>query len=167
MALMISFAGCGASAATLPPVPGGTYTSQQYQFKVTYPQGWSANVQAQPSQPIPLVLVITRTMSNASAGPAVSTFTVMVFSLRGTNAQAAPAVSGNHDLRQITLGKLRAYTSAPVNEPIQGTNVAVTHTDYFVVSSDYEYQISTDDVHGENATSALTSMLHSFTLMKP
>jgi major membrane immunogen (membrane-anchored lipoprotein) len=168
LAIALLLAACGPSTqAQLPKLPGGTYTSDQYHFKVTYPTGWSTNVQSQPSQPIPLVITITRTDAVKNATPVVSTFTVMVFNLRDPSmAKTVTSLTSNHDLRKITLAGKPAYAATPVDQPIQDTNIAVTHMDYFLVTADYEYQISTDDVHGENAADALKTMLQSFTLLK-
>jgi hypothetical protein len=53
--------------------------------------------------------------------------------------------------------------SSPGSVSAQAT-ATDTHTDYYVVHGGYEYQLTTDAISGDNATSALQSMVAGFRL---
>lgn len=165
-------AGCG--APTLPAVKGGTLTSAQYGFRVTYPNNWRASAYAAPTPaagqkktPIPYSVVITRTSGSARpAAGAVSTFTITVLDLRDTNIKAAAAkLPSDTTLRAVQLAGTAGYAGPPIEQSLPNPQISVTHTDYYVLHGAYEYQLGTDSVKGDNADADLQSMLKSFTFI--
>ncbi len=164
---LLALAACGSSSPPVPKAAGGTYTNKQYHFSVTYPAGWQATVGQQSSAIVPLTLVITRIHSDTAEGAAVSTFTVTVFDAHNsTIVTSVKGLAGDKTLTPVTLAGLPAYRGTPIQQPAQGTQVNDTHTDYYLPAPDYEYQLSTDAIPGDNADAALQSMLSSFTLLK-
>src|SRR5215470_6444133 len=85
---LLVLAGCGVSSSPAPEFNGGTYESpSQYHFKVSYPNGWKANVVADPSNtttnPVfPLTVEITRSSTSQAISSIVSNLTVAVLDLR-------------------------------------------------------------------------------------
>ncbi len=162
---------CRASVAA-PNPPAGAYKSAQFHFSVTYPTGWqAAPTPADQSSPaVPLTLVITRSGDTAATG-SVSSFTLTVFDLRvGAVATSAAqlkqkALAPNSPLRVVTLAGQTAYQDAPAQRPLPGgANLTISHTDYYLFTASYEYQISVESVSGEHADADLASMLKSFAL---
>jgi hypothetical protein len=51
-----------------------------------------------------------------------------------------------------------------VQQDIYGSQQKATHTDYYLLTTSFEYHISTDVLAGDNADDAVKSMLASFTL---
>src|SRR5262249_40873389 len=90
-AALLLLAGCGASGAPAPQFSGGTYQSPpQYHFKVSYPNGWTANVVADatsaPANPVfPLTVEITRSSTSQATSSIVSNLTVAVLDLRNAH----------------------------------------------------------------------------------
>lgn len=167
LALLLTLAACGPSSPAVPQTTGGTYISQPYHFSVSYPAGWQATVGQQSSTIVPLTLVITRVHSSIAEGGAVSTFTVTVFDAHDASiAQGVKALAGDKTLTRITLAGLAAFQGTPIQQPAQGSQVNDTHTDYYLPTPDYEYQLSTDAISGDGADSALQSMLAGFKLLK-
>jgi hypothetical protein len=171
---------------------GGTYTSAAYHFRITYPNGWKISVNtgdvpsvwttqtpgaqsATPTSsqitPVPLLLTITRSSAHTSTPNSASTLTVTVLDLRAPYiAKQANGLASNPSLHPYALSGLAGYATAPIQQQLPGPNGTAgtatdTHTDYYVVHSGYEYQISTDVVSGDDgANQALQSMLRSFTV---
>jgi hypothetical protein len=161
-ALML--AACGES------LPGGTYTSSAYHFRVSFPAGWQATAASGDAATIPLVVTFTRSSAHTSGAPMVSTLTVTVLNLSDRYLFGAAAKLA-HDprLQRTTLSGLPAYASPPDQQAIPGamgtpSALTDTHTDYYLVHGGYEYQLSTDAVSGDNADADLQSMLQSFAL---
>jgi len=75
LALSLTLAACGTQAP--PNLPGGTYSSAQYHFKVTYPNGWKTNVSTQASATVPLILIIV--IIAAIVTPTPDVFNLMLF----------------------------------------------------------------------------------------
>jgi hypothetical protein len=192
LALSVVLAACGqAQRGTLPRLPGGTYTSAAYHFRVTYPEGWSLSVTCEsggaicgglgaatttPTQTAvaaPLQLIIAQTSQGATPSPTVSTFTITVLSLSDPYvAGAAGQLAKDHNLRQTTISGLAAFASTPIQQrlPSPGgtpgpSTPTDTHTDYYLVHGGYEYQISMDALSSDDgADQALQVMLQSFTI---
>jgi hypothetical protein len=163
---------CRTSVAA-PNPPAGTYKSAQLHFSVSYPKGWqAASTPADQSSPaVPLTLVITRAGDTAATG-SVSSFTLTVFDLR-VGAVATPAaqlkqkaLAPNSPLRAVTLAGQTAYQDAPAQRPLPGgSNLTISHTDYYLFTASYEYQISVESVSSEHADADLARILQSFTLI--
>jgi hypothetical protein len=188
-ALGVALAACGQSQPTVVrSLPGGTYASAGYHFRVTYPEGWIANASqcgaasggtaqcqtlegtATTAQPaVPLLLTITKA-GGPVGRPVASTFTVSVQDLGNPYvAAAAAALPTANGLHATTVAGQPAYASAPLQAPIPGaggtpSGLTDAHTDYYLVHGGYEYQLSTDAVTGDAAGPALRAMLASFTL---
>ncbi|HKS69329.1 MAG TPA: hypothetical protein VJQ45_02845 [Ktedonobacterales bacterium] len=173
LALAFVLAACGATSAKLPQQSGGTFTSDAYHVRVTYPDGWKLTTLPGGSAAIPLSVTITHVGGAQSEGGAfVSTFTLTVIDVASPDeatpiAQlkkqiATPASS----LTPITLSGQQAYQSAPQQQKSPNNALSVTHTDYYLLTARYEYAISTDAVSSDNgADSALQAMVQSFTLL--
>jgi hypothetical protein len=171
---VLAVAACGTSAPPPPATSGGVFTSEAYHFKLTYPSGWQVNnasgTTASPA--IPLDIVVTRINAQASGGGQVSTLTVVVSNARNANV----AVSIKYLLQlvhtsgsgyvPVTISGVKGYRHAQQPTVIYGTNITDTRTDYYLITSDYEYQISTDAVSSDNDQGALETMVQSFTLLK-
>lgn len=166
--LGLSLAACGQNAAPPPKFSGGVYTNAQFHFRVSYPQGWKVNVQPSPSGVVPLTIYITRSDAVSTPGAPVSTLTIAVFDAHNKDIAASiKSLAGDAKLRKITLAGQAAFQSAPAQQSVpDSTTITDTHTDYYLVTPNWEYQISTDAISGESADSALTSMVQSFTLVK-
>lgn len=165
--LLLVLAACQPSPAPVPSAAGGTYTSKPYHFSVRYPTGWQAVESQQSSSIVPLTLVITRVHASTAEGGAVSTFTVTVFDAHDTNiALSVKGLAHDKTLTRITLAGLPAYQGTPIQQPAPGTQLNDIHTDYYLPTTTYEYQLSTDAIAGDGADAALRSMLTSFTLLK-
>lgn len=194
LALSAVLAACGqAQRGALPRLPGGTYSSAAYHFRVTYPEGWSLSVTCESGGAIcgglgaatataaatqtavaaPLQLIIARTSQRATPSPTVSTFTITVLSLSDPYvAEAAGQLAKDHNLRQTTISGLAAFASTPIQQQLPGPGGTPgpgtptdTHTDYYLVHGGYEYQISMDALSSDDgADQALQAMLQSFTI---
>ena len=154
-------AGCGA-----PSLPSGVYTSQQYHFKITYPNGWQVNAQQQTGAAAPLIVIITHTGANSTANALISSLTVDVLNLNDAGgSKAAASLANDKTLTTVTLSGLTAYRDQPSTQQGAGANsaVTVTHTDYFLIHGDYEYQLSIDALSADS--SALDTMANSFTII--
>lgn len=162
LALGLTLSACGSQQP--PSLPGGTYTSAQYHFKVTYPNGWKTNVSSQANATAPLILIITKSSALNETGSLVSTFTLDVLSMQDKSVAAlAKQLPTNKSLTRTTLAGLTAYTDTPIQQQSSNGQVTITHTDYYVVSGAYEYQLSTDALTGDGP--ALASIVNSFTIM--
>jgi hypothetical protein len=171
LVLLLAVAACAAAAPAAPKARGGTYTSADFHFSITYPDGWQAQQVNgdQPSTIIPLTVVITRIGAVQTQGPRVSTLTITVFNARDPNVQRgiaalqARARATPPTLKALTLAGKPAFQTSPDTRQQPGLG-GVTHTDYFLIAGDYEYQLATDDVAGDNADGQLQAMLQSFAL---
>ncbi|MGO8949787.1 MAG: hypothetical protein ACLQUY_19465 [Ktedonobacterales bacterium] len=173
---LVMLAGCR-SAPPPPSASGGVYTSSEYHFRVTYPNGWQVSTPAgttpTPSTTIPLEIVITRIDAQSAGGAQVSSFTVVVYNAKDKYAdlQIKQLLEEAHEpnspphITPFTIAGKAGYQDAPVQGTIPGSQITDTHTDYYLITPDYEYQISTDAVSGDNAASALQAMLKSFTVL--
>jgi hypothetical protein len=169
---MVAVAACGTSAPPVPTTSGGVYTSEAYHFKLTYPSGWQVNNESgtSASTTIPLQIVVTRI--NAQVGGQVSTLTVVIFNVHDATvaAQIKSLLQqiGNpkSGFEPVTISGVRGYRHVSSPTVIYGTQITDTRTDYYLITSQYEYQISTDAVSSDNAQGALQSMVQSFTLLK-
>jgi hypothetical protein len=170
----LAVAACGTSAPPPPATSGGVYTSEAYHFNLTYPSGWQVNTASgtTPSTTIPLQIVVTRINAQPSGGGQVSTLTVVVF-----NAQESTVASQIKSLLQlvrksgsgyvpVTISGVKGYRHAQQPAVIYGTTITDTHTDYYLITAKFEYQISTDSVSSDNDQGALETMVQSFTLLK-
>ena len=173
LAALLALAACGAAASpAVPTAAGGTYTSRPYHFSITYPAGWQVTVSQQSSTIVPLTLVITRVHANAAEGAAVSTFTITVFDAHNAAiATGVKALASDKTLSPVTLAGLSAYRGTAIQQPAQGSGeggsqVDDTHTDYYVPTATYEYQLSTDAITGDHSDAAFQTMLASFTVTK-
>lgn len=172
---LLGLVSCGAQASlSLPAAPGGTYTSTQYHFSITYPAGWLATVPPEPSPmpgssaTIPLTLVITRSSGTQSAADLLSNVTLAVVDASNPGIAASIATLEKDPKEQhITLAGLPAYADAASTQPVLNSNVSDTHAAYYVVANGFEYEITTDALSSDgNAASAIAQMLHSFTVTK-
>ena len=172
LVLAFVLAACGATSAKLPHQSGGTYTSDAYHVRVTYPDGWKLTTLPGGSSAIPLTLTITHAGDAQIEGAFVSTFTLTVIDITSPDeatpiAQlkkqiAAPASS----FTPITLSGQQAYHSAPQQQKSPNNALTVTHTDYYLLTTHYEYAISTDAISSDSgADAALQAMVQSFTLL--
>ncbi len=168
-ALLCVLAACGTSNPAPPKPAGGVYTSADFHFTVTYPDGWQPNAirGAALTATIPLTVMITRTGSDQTSS-LLSTFTVTVLyakdptiakTLQGLRAQATGKTP---TLRTITLAGQPAWAAQPISQQLPSSQLSATHTDYYLLRGDYEYQLSTDSVAGDAADTALQAMLASF-----
>ena len=162
-------AACGTASAPTLNLPGGTYTSADFDFHITYPRNWLANPsEATPpgdaaSDPIPFTLTITRTGDAHSDAALVSTCTITVMNLKNSDiAKSVDGLATNTTLQTMTIGGAAGYVSAPLVQDIPNSQISVTHTDYYVAHGGYEYQISTDSVKGDHADGDLRGMVQSF-----
>lgn len=154
---------CGPSNPAPPSVPGGSYTSATYHFKVTYPAGWRANATLANTR-APLILTITQSNVRSAQGALISIFTLNVLSLSDPTVRASSnKLASNPALTHITLAGRPAYRDAPVTQQSPGAQTSITHTDYYLVYGGYEYQMSTDALQGDTAT--LQSIVNSFTIV--
>jgi hypothetical protein len=171
---LLALAACGHSMPPPPAASGGVYTSAAYHFRLTYPSGWEVSTPTgtAPSLAIPLEIVVTRVNAQAAGGGQVSSFTVVVF-----DAQDATVTSQIKSLEKqvhsagskylpITISGVRGYQSNQSPTIIPGSQITDTHTDYYLITTDYEYQISTDALSDDNAAGTLHAMVQSFTLLK-
>ncbi len=168
-AACLIIAACGSPSAPQLNLPGGVYSSTTYSFHVDYPRNWKPNpFNATPSTdgsaaPIPFNLIITRTGDAHSAASLISTCTITVLNMKNTDiAKSASGLSSNKTLQPATIGGEPGYKSSPLVQDIPNSQISVTHIDYYVIHGDYEYQISTDSVKGDNADADLASMVASF-----
>lgn len=170
--IMLTGAACLVVAACGSPsmlhLPGGAYSSTTYNFHITYPANWKANPsEGTPSTAdaaIPFTLIITRTGDTHSVASLISTCTITVMNMKNSDiATSAATLPTNKALQSATIGGVQGYKSSPLTQDIPNTQISVTHIDYYVVHGDYEYQISTDSVKGDNADRDLQSIIASFT----
>lgn len=169
-----ALAACGTPRPSLSAaLPGGTYTSAQYHFSITYPTGWQANVAPAPSPvsgaspTVPLTLIITRTSDTQGNVDLDSNLTIMV--LDASDPIIAPSVAAlakDTNERHVTIGGLPAYADPPATQQVQGSSVTDTHTTYYVLANGYEYQITTDALSSDNAAPVIAQMLSSFKITK-
>jgi hypothetical protein len=168
-ALVCVLAACGTSNPAPPKPAGGVYSNADFHFTVTYPDGWQPNEirGAALTATIPLTLVITRTGSDQTSS-LLSTFTVTVLYaknptiaqvIQGMRVQAARKPS---TLRTISLAGQPAWAALPIQQQLPDSQLSATHTDYYLLHGDYEFQLSTDSVAGDDADAALQAMLASF-----
>jgi hypothetical protein len=162
-------AACGSPSTPQLNLPGGTYSNATYGFHITYPRNWKPNsFDATPAAdgsiaPIPFNLVITRTGDAHSAASLISTCTITVLNMKNKDiATSAASLTSNKALQAATIGGAQGYKSSPLVQNIPNSQISVTHLDYYVIHGDYEYQISTDSVKGDNADADLESMVASF-----
>jgi hypothetical protein len=190
--LLVALGACGTTQNYVaPPLPGGTYTSAPYHFKIQYPAGWSATVAgcdatqvtgsgcatlggtATSNQPsaAPLQITITHTAQHTTTAPTVSTFsiTVLDLSVASVAAQAA-GIAQDTGLHPTNLAGLPAYASTPSQQALPGAGgtpsatLVDVHTDYYLVHGGYEYLISVDMLSGDSSQADLDAMLRSFAL---
>jgi hypothetical protein len=114
-------------------------------------------------------MILTHTNGKQVASH-VSTLTIEVISLSelqridAASAKKAHELAKDKTLHALQIGGATAYRSDPVDQPVTGADVSITHTDYYLVRDAFEYQISTDAVSDDGAQAALQSMLQSFAL---
>jgi hypothetical protein len=168
-AACLVIAACGSPSTPQLNLPGGTFSNTTYSFHITYPRNWKVNsFDATPSASgsavaIPFNLVITRTGDTHSAASLISTCTITVMNMKNKDiAKSAADLATNKALHAATIGGAQGYKSNPLVQDIPNTQISVTHMDYYVIHGDYEYQISTDSVKGDNADADLESMIASF-----
>jgi hypothetical protein len=141
---------------------------------VTYPNGWQVNtpVGKTSSTTVPLEIVITQIDAQATGGAQVSSFTLAVYNARDKVAAAQinqllkEAHQAASPLQPITISGKSGYQDKPVVGTVPGTQVTDTHIDYFLVTTDYEYQISIDALSSDNSMPALQGILKSFKLLR-
>lgn len=164
LVVLVGLSGCRLRSTIAKPtaLPGGVYTNAQYHFSVRYPSGWNPNVTSTGSTLAPMQVAITRSSDLSGHGSVVSTFTVALFDAKNaTVAKSITALPKQTGIHTVTLAGVQAYATTPSTQAAPGS-VSVTHTEYYLVSSGYEYQISTDAVQGDGADDALNQMLQSF-----
>jgi hypothetical protein len=157
---LASMAACGGST-----LPAGTYSSAPYHFKVSYPAGWQANISQQSGAAAPLILIITRSGSPTS-GALTSSLTIDVLVLSDVGGpNVAVNLAKDKTLSPATISGFPGYQDQPAQQQGAGNMSAeiVTHTDYYLVHGDYEYQISLDALPGDQKT--LNTMARSFTII--
>ena len=162
--VLVGLSGCRLrSAITKPtPLPGGVYTNAQFHFSVQYPSGWNPTVTKTESTVSMLGVSITRSSDLSGHGSVVSTFAIVVFDAgNATIAKSIKNLPQQAGIRSMTIAGKQAYATTPVTQAAPGS-VSVTHTEYYVVSGGYEYQLSTDAIQGDGADDALHQMLQSF-----
>jgi hypothetical protein len=169
--LCVGYALTACTATSAPPnLPSGTYSSDAYHFRVDYPSGWHVTVFQSGSSTIPLSLQITHTATFQASGSLVSTLTVTVFNAHDPNgAKSIAALEqevklAHSPLQVVSLSGHTAYMDSPTARQPPGNQPAVTHTDYYLLTPAYEYQITTDAIAGDKADAALHAMVMSFTL---
>lgn len=164
LVVLVGLSGCRLrTTITKPtPLPGGVYSNAQYHFSVRYPTGWNPNVTSTGSSVSPMQVAITRSSDLSGHGSVVSTFTIAIFDAKNaTIAKSLAALPTQAGIRTVTIGGLQGYATPPATQSAPGS-LSVTHTEYYLVSGAYEYQISTDAVQGDGADDALNHMLQSF-----
>ncbi|MGZ3583831.1 MAG: hypothetical protein ACXVCX_12480 [Ktedonobacterales bacterium] len=173
MLVSIALAGCR-STSSQPALPGGTYRNDTFHFSVSYPPGWQVNVApaATASHGIPLHVVITRTSTLQTTNALISNCSIVVLNPRDAEiaTQIKPLkdriLSKDTHLHAILLGGQSGYREEPVQQQIPGTPANDTHTNYYLLLSDYVYEISTDAISSDSAGAVLQSMVASFTIVK-
>ena len=168
---------CGVSSAASPQFSGGTYESPpQYHFKLSYPNGWKANLIADSTatpiaNPVfPLTVEITRSSTSQAISSIVSNLTVAVLDLRDPQLvdkdllKAVTTRSANPAYHAVKLAGLTAYATTPLQQTFPNGGQTITHVDYYLLVNNIEYHISTDAVSGDKADDDLASILASFTL---
>lgn len=160
---MLLLSACGGGAS----LPAGVYTNQQYGFRLTYPAGWQVNTSQQPGAAAPLIVIVTRSGARNTPGSAISSLTVDVLSLSDIGGTTVTAqLASDKTLSPVTLAGRAAYRDKPTQQQGNGalSAVSITHSDYYVVNGDYEYQISIDALAGDEAT--LDAMAQTFTFVQ-
>lgn len=164
----LSIAACG--SPTVPQLPAGAYSNTTYNFHIAYPRNWKANPfvstpaagDTSPSA-IPFTLVITRTGDTHGVAAFISTCTITVMNLKNSDiAKSAKSLASDKTLQPVKIGGVQGYKSSPLVQNVPNSQISVTHTDYYVLHGDYEYQLSTDSVKGDNADGDLQSIIASF-----
>jgi hypothetical protein len=175
---LLALAACGRSMPTPPSVAGGVYSNTAFHFRFSYPGGWEVNTpkfniptSTTSSAAIPLEIVVTRIDAQAAGGGQVSSFTVVAYNVRDTTV-AANIKSLDQQIHAkgskylpITISGIKGYQLNQAPTTIPGSQITDAHSDYFLITRDFEYQISTDALSDDNATGALQSMLNSFTVL--
>jgi hypothetical protein len=176
VAALLTLTGCGASSAPAPQFSGGIYESpSQYHFKVSYPNGWKANIVADSAatttNPVfPLTIQITRSSTSQAISSIVSNLTVAVLDLRDPQLvnkdllKTATTRSANPAYHAVPIAGLTAYATTPLQQTFPNGGQTITHVDYYLLVNNIEYHISTDAVSGDKADGDLASMLASFAL---
>jgi hypothetical protein len=176
VAALLVLTGCGASNASAPQFSGGTYESpSQYHFKVSFPNGWKANVVADAAatttNPVfPLTVEITRSSTSQAISSIVSNLTVAVLDLRNPRLvdkdlfKTVTTRSANPAYHAVSIAGLTAYATTPLQQTFPNGGQTITHVDYYLLVNNIEYHISTDAVSGDKADGDLASMLTSFAL---
>ena len=180
---MLALAACGHSMPPPPAASGGVYTSTAYHFRFSYPSGWEVSTpqssgldvntptSATPSVAAPLEIVVTRIDAQAAGGGQVSSFTVIAFNMHDASVAANIKVLSQQFTAKgskflpITISGVKGYQYNQPPTAIPGSQITDAHTDYYLMTPDFEYQISTDALSDDNATSALQDMLNSFTVV--
>ncbi|MFI5273052.1 MAG: hypothetical protein ACHQ4H_08485 [Ktedonobacterales bacterium] len=169
--LSLACAACGTASTPPPSPPAGSFSSASYHFRLTYPTGWKLTTLPNSSSALPLTLEITDTGSSQADGAFLSTFTLSVINLHD-RSEATPAAqleqqihATGSPLKPITLAGHQAYQDAPTQRTSPDGSLSIMHTDYYLLTSAYEYALSTDAVSGDNAAAALRQIVSSFALL--
>jgi hypothetical protein len=153
------------------------YASGDYHFSVSFPEGWKANEWRDPTPPagtsgapIPLTVIVTRTGSTQANNSLVSNLSIAILDLRTPSAvnpdllKVVTTRASNPAYHAVTLAGRTAYATQPVQQDIYGSQQKATHIDYYLLTTSFEYHISTDVLAGDDADDAIKGMLASFTL---
>lgn len=170
LACLVS-AACGTSTARPPKLLAGTFTSDAYHFRLSYPDGWKLTTLPNTSSAIPLTLEITHTSTLQASASFVSTLNLTVANIHDP-AEATPVALLQKQLRApgggyqtITLAGRPAYQDSPTQQISPDGTLTITHTDYYLFAGSFEYAFSTDAVSADGGDAALQQMLQSFTLL--
>lgn len=167
----LASAACGTTTARPPELHAGTFTSDAYHFRLTYPDGWKLTTLPDTSPAIPLTLEITHTSTLQASASFVSTLALSVINIHDP-AEATPVALLQKQLRAadggyqaITLAGRPGFQNAPTQQTSPDGTLTITHTDYYLFAGGYEYAFSIDAVSGDGADAPLEQMLQSFTLL--
>jgi hypothetical protein len=167
----LASAACGTTTARPPALHAGTFTSDAYHFRLSYPDGWKLTTLPDTSPAIPLTLQITHTSILQASASFVSTLALSVVNIHDP-AEATPvallqkqlhAAGGGY--QAITLAGRPGFQNAPTQQTSPDGKLTITHTEYYLFAGTYEYAFSTDVVSGDGADGPLQQMLQSFALL--
>ena len=173
VAVCLALSACR-STATQPMLPEGTYRNDAFHFSVSYPSGWQVNVTpaSAASRGIPLHVLITRTASLQTDSSLVSNCSITVLNPHDGDIAAQidllkRRINGKDaQIHALSLGGKPGYQEQAQQQEIPGTHASDTHTNYYLLLDDYDYEISTDAISSDNVDAALQSMIASFTITK-
>jgi len=182
MTLSILLVGCaGTTISSVTTDHTQTLARPAYHFTLTIPAGWTIlQEQDAPSQNSPYFVEIGR--AHAAPGNAPSSFSLQVLKVAAPGiADSITALASDPSYQPTQIGGLPGFSKLQVNylipptlapgqtvlpagTPVAGTPGTIIHGDYEVPTSTLLYTIYSNDVAGENANDALSSIMGSLSI---